>query len=101
MKNAASSAMLVAGWHRMSYVFKNESLISSVLENQIRKLHNTVGNAVTQGRFIVFGAGSIQLLNAAVHALSQEHSSVPAKVVASVPFYQVCPSTPVPFMRYY
>ena len=99
MKNAASSAMLVAGWHRMSYVFKNKSLISSVLENQIRKLHNTVGNAVTQERFIVFGAGSIQLLNAAVHALSQEHSS--AKVVASVPFYPVCLSTPIPFLRYY
>ncbi|RVW37459.1 Tryptophan aminotransferase-related protein 4 [Vitis vinifera] len=65
---------MVAGWHRMSYVFKNHSLISRVLENQIRKLHTAVGNAVTQGRLIVFGAGSTQLLNAAVHALSPDNS---------------------------
>ena len=73
MQNAASSAMLVAGWHRMSYLFENHSLISRVLENQIRKLHTAVGNAVTQGRLIVFGAGSTQLLNAAVHALSTDN----------------------------
>ncbi|RVW37388.1 Tryptophan aminotransferase-related protein 3 [Vitis vinifera] len=40
MQNAASSAMLVAGWHRMSYAFNNQSLMSQVLENQIRKLHH-------------------------------------------------------------
>ena len=85
--------MLVAGWHRMSYVFNNQSLISRVLENQIRKLHTAVGNAVTQGRFIVFGGGSTQLHNAAVHALSPDNSSAPAKVVTSIPCYPVCPST--------
>uniref|UniRef100_F6H6R2 Alliinase C-terminal domain-containing protein n=1 Tax=Vitis vinifera TaxID=29760 RepID=F6H6R2_VITVI len=89
IQNAASSAMLVAGWHRMSYTFTNQSLISRLLEDHIRKLHTTVGNAVTQGRFIVFGAGSTQLLNAAVHALSPDNSSAPAKVVASFPFYTV------------
>ncbi|KAL6311300.1 hypothetical protein AAG906_000897 [Vitis piasezkii] len=89
MQNAASSAMLVAGWHRMSYSFNNQSLISQVLENQIRKLHTAVGNAVTQGRFIVFGTGSTQLLNAAVYALSPDNSSAPAKVVAAFPFYPV------------
>ncbi|KAJ9675507.1 hypothetical protein PVL29_024435 [Vitis rotundifolia] len=67
--------MLLAGCHRMSYVFENQSLISQVLENQIRNLHTAVGNAVTQGRLIVFGAGSTQLLNAAVHALSPEFIS--------------------------
>ena len=97
MQNAASSAMLVAGWHRMSYAFNNQSLMSQVLENQIRKLHTAVGNAVTQGRFIVFGTGSTQLLNAAVYALSPDNSSAPAKVVASFPFYPVCPATSIPF----
>ena len=93
MQNAASSAMVVAGWHRMGYEFPNKSLISQLLEDHIRKIHATVGNAVTQGRFIVFGAGSTQLLNAAVHAHSLGNSSAPAKVVASLPFYPVRPGT--------
>ncbi|KAK4859610.1 hypothetical protein QYF36_008594 [Acer negundo] len=44
-------------------------------------------------RFIVFGAGSTQLLNAVVHALSLDNSSSPARVVASIPFYPVCTLT--------
>lgn len=89
MQNAASSAILVAGWHRMSYSYADLSVISQELEAHIRKLHAVVGNAVTENRFIIFGAGSTQLLNAAVHALSPDNSSSPAKVVATIPFYQV------------
>ncbi|THG17796.1 hypothetical protein TEA_017707 [Camellia sinensis var. sinensis] len=63
------------------------TIISEELEKHIRKLHERVGNAVTEGRFIVFGAGSTQLLNVAVHALS--NSSSPAGVVATIPFYPV------------
>ncbi|BBH08975.1 tryptophan aminotransferase of Arabidopsis 1, partial [Prunus dulcis] len=47
---------------------------------------------ITQGRYIVFGAGSTQLLNAAVHALSSHNSSnssSPASVVATIPYYRV------------
>ncbi|KAL8255055.1 hypothetical protein R6Q59_033276, partial [Mikania micrantha] len=57
------------------------------LENYIRKLHSVCGNAVTEGRYIVFGIGSTQLLNAAVYALSSENSSSPSNVLASIPFY--------------
>ncbi|KAL7245827.1 hypothetical protein ACSBR2_001042 [Camellia fascicularis] len=85
MQHAAKGAVVVAGWHRMSYAFNGHSIISEELEKHIRKLHERVGNAVTKGRFIVFGAGSTQLLNAAVHALS--NSSSPAGVVATIPFY--------------
>ena len=92
MQHAASSAVLVAGWHRMSYSFNDHSSISQELVKLIRKLHAIVGNANTTGRFIVFGAGSTQLLNAAVHALSPHNSSAPAKVVATIPFYPVRPS---------
>ncbi|CAN6455947.1 unnamed protein product [Victoria cruziana] len=59
------------------------------LERTIRELHKMVGNAVTDGRFIVIGHGSTQLFTAAVHALSSPplfHVS-PAKVVAAVPYY--------------
>ncbi|KAK8930589.1 Tryptophan aminotransferase-related protein 3 [Platanthera zijinensis] len=91
-RNAARSAVLVAGWHRMSYRSYGDSPISLELERYIRLLHDAVGNAVTDGRFIVFGIGSSQLLNAAVHSLSPDavnvnSSSSPASVVATVPFY--------------
>ncbi|KAI5312523.1 hypothetical protein L3X38_041696 [Prunus dulcis] len=90
MQHAAKSAVVVAGWHRMSYTFSDQSYISAELERHIRKLHAIVGNAVTQGRYITFCAGSTQLLNAAVHALSSDNSSSsssPASVVASIPYY--------------
>ncbi|OAY58512.1 hypothetical protein MANES_02G183501v8 [Manihot esculenta] len=89
VKHAASSALVVAGWHRMSYTYGDQSFTSQELERHIRKLHDIVGNAVTQGKYIVFGAGSTQLLSAAVHALSSYNASSLARVVASIPFYPV------------
>ncbi|GMY29498.1 tryptophan aminotransferase-related protein 4-like [Fagus crenata] len=88
-QHAASSAIVVAGWHRMSYEFNDGSLISEELKTHIRQVHALVGNAVTDGRFIIFGAGATQLLNAAVHALSPKGAASPAKVVASTPYYPV------------
>ncbi|XP_074337844.1 tryptophan aminotransferase-related protein 3-like [Apium graveolens] len=87
MQNAASSALVVIGWHRMSYKFNDHTITSQELEKSIRKLHSIAGNANTEGRYIVFGTGSTQLLNAAVHALSQDNSSTPSKVVVSIPFF--------------
>ncbi|KAJ4850239.1 hypothetical protein Tsubulata_008170 [Turnera subulata] len=98
IERAASSAVVVAGWHRMSYQYSDESFISKQLEKHIRKLHSIVGNAVTQGRYIVFGTGSTQLLNAAVRALAlpddahNYNASPPAppfSVLATIPFYPV------------
>jgi selenocysteine lyase/cysteine desulfurase len=73
----------------MSYEFNDGSLISEELKTHIRQVHALVGNAVTDGRFIIFGAGATQLLNAAVHALSPKGAASPAKVVASTPYYPV------------
>ncbi|XVE60894.1 hypothetical protein DITRI_Ditri05aG0163500 [Diplodiscus trichospermus] len=89
LKHAARSTIVLPGWHRMSYEFNDGSLISKELETQIRKLHAVVGNAVTDGRFIIYGAGATQLLHAAVHALSTNTSSSPSRVVASTPYYPV------------
>ncbi|KAK7380467.1 hypothetical protein VNO78_32978 [Psophocarpus tetragonolobus] len=91
VKNAASSAIMIAGWHRLSYEFNDGSLISEELKTHIRKVHESVGNAITDGKYIVFGAGATHLLNAAVHALSTSNngSSSPTKVVASIPYYPV------------
>ncbi|KAI5654595.1 hypothetical protein M9H77_31782 [Catharanthus roseus] len=90
-QNAENSAILVAGRNRMGYEFEDGSLISKEIEKQFRKLHAAVGNAITEDRYIVLGAGSTQLLNAAVYALSSDHdgSSSHAKVVASAPYFPV------------
>lgn len=88
MKNAARSAVVVAGWHRMSYSFPDKSYISPQLENHIRKLHSIAKNAVAQDKYIVYGTGSTQLLSAAVFALSINLSS-PAQVVVEPPYYPV------------
>ena len=89
MENATSSGVLVAGWHRMGYTFNHSTLISKELEIHIRQLHNIVRNAVTEWKYIVFGVGSTQLVNAAIRALSTKNSSSPTRVVASIPYYPV------------
>ncbi|XP_058111304.1 tryptophan aminotransferase-related protein 3-like [Magnolia sinica] len=86
-KHAASSAVVVAGWHRMSYSFSDRSTISIELRTLIQRLHAVTRNAITDGRFIIFGDGATQLLNAAVYALSEDNSSHPASVVAAAPYY--------------
>ncbi|XP_074369339.1 tryptophan aminotransferase-related protein 4-like [Apium graveolens] len=88
MKHAASTAIVVSGWHRMGYEYDDGSLISQELRSEIFKLHDIVKNVNTTDRYIIFGAGSTQLLGAAVHSLSLK-SSTPTKVVASVPYYPV------------
>jgi len=83
-KHARMSAILVSGWHRMGYTYSDGSYISQLLVDHIQKLHDIVGNAITEGKHIVFGSGSTQLLNAAVYALSPDTFSLsPAKVVAT------------------
>ncbi|MBA0846319.1 hypothetical protein Goshw_000380 [Gossypium schwendimanii] len=89
MQHLAGSALVVAGWHQMSYTYGGNSFFSKELAKVVRKVHASVGNAVTQNRFIIFGAGSTQVLSAAVFALSPENTSSPAKVVTSVPYYPV------------
>ncbi|XP_054799250.1 tryptophan aminotransferase-related protein 4-like [Prosopis cineraria] len=89
MRRGKESSILVSGWHRMGYTYSDGSYISQMLVKYIQKLHKLVGNAETEGRFIIFGAGSTQLLNAAVYAFSPNSSLhySPAKVVATAPYY--------------
>ncbi|GJZ15311.1 NB-ARC domains-containing protein [Tanacetum coccineum] len=39
---------------------------------------NRIGNAVTEGRYLVFGIGAMQLLSAAIYALASENTSSPS-----------------------
>ncbi|MFS7986101.1 putative alliin lyase [Helianthus anomalus] len=89
MQRAADSSVLIPGWHRMSYRYDDYTLMSIELESYIRKLHSIVGNAITEGRYMVFGVGSSQLLTAALYALSSENSSSPSNVLATIPYYPV------------
>ena len=60
------------------------------LEQEIRSLHNLVGNALVEDRHIVVGNGSSQLIQAALYALA-DHLDPPSpiSVVSAAPFYSV------------
>ncbi|KAL4313247.1 hypothetical protein GQ457_01G010690 [Hibiscus cannabinus] len=89
MQHSTSSALVVSGWNRMSYSYSDNTYFSQQLESLIHKVHALVGNAITQNRYMVFGAGSTQVLSAAAYALSLQNttSQSPTRVVASVPYY--------------
>ncbi|MQL75567.1 hypothetical protein Taro_007952 [Colocasia esculenta] len=87
MRNAEGSAVVLSGWHRMSYNADGRPYMTRELERHIRILHRLVGNAATDGKYMVFGGGSTQLLNAALHALAPDNSSTPASVVSTIPYY--------------
>ncbi|CAA7045198.1 unnamed protein product [Microthlaspi erraticum] len=91
MRQAEKGAVLVSGWHRMSYHYQEDgSYVSAELEKIIRKLHKVVGNAVTDNRFIIFGTGATQLIAASVHALSSKSlSNLPERVLTTIPFYSL------------
>nr|P31757.2 RecName: Full=Alliin lyase; Short=Alliinase; AltName: Full=Cysteine sulphoxide lyase; Flags: Precursor [Allium cepa] len=89
-----NSAVLVSGWHRMSYFFNPVSnFISFELEKTIKELHEIVGNAAAKDRYIVFGVGVTQLIHGLVISLSPNMTATPcapqSKVVAHAPYYPV------------
>ncbi|KAL8205967.1 hypothetical protein R6Q57_009518 [Mikania cordata] len=81
----------------MSYRYEDNTMMSTEVEKYIRKLHSIVGNAITEGRYMVFGIGSSQLLSAAIYALSSENSSSPYNVLATIPFYPMYKAQPMLF----
>uniref|UniRef100_A0A0D6QV61 Alliinase C-terminal domain-containing protein n=1 Tax=Araucaria cunninghamii TaxID=56994 RepID=A0A0D6QV61_ARACU len=89
--NAEAAATVVPAWYRMSYRIMDalDINLSPELEKQIRAIHSLAGNVVTEGRYIVLGTGSMQLLNAVVNSLSPIHAQNPnpAGVVSATPFY--------------
>ncbi|KAH1112017.1 hypothetical protein GLYMA_04G186700v4 [Glycine max] len=89
------STITIQGWQSMSY-FSDVTNICWFLEaefgREVVRLHNVVGNAVTEGRHIVVGTGSSQLFLAALYALSPTDSPEPISVVCATPYYSSYPS---------
>ncbi|XP_004300914.1 PREDICTED: tryptophan aminotransferase-related protein 2-like [Fragaria vesca subsp. vesca] len=88
------TTVVIPGWHSMSYFSDVKNLcwfLEPQLAMQIIKLHKAVGNAVTEGRHIVIGTGSSQLIIAALFALSPADGSEPMSVVSTAPFYSSYP----------
>lgn len=86
------TTITIPGWQSMSY-FSDATNICWFLEPEFAKevvrLHNVVGNAVTEGKHIVVGTGSSQLFLAALYALSPRDASEPISVVSAAPYYSV------------
>ena len=55
--------------------------------DEVRKMHRLVGNAIAEDRHIVVGTGSVQLVQAAVYALSPPDAPEPMNVVPAAPYY--------------
>ncbi|TKY55241.1 Tryptophan aminotransferase-related protein 2 [Spatholobus suberectus] len=89
------TTIIIPGWQSMSY-FSDASNICWFLEPEFAKevvrLHKVVGNAVTEGRHIVVGTGSSQLILAALYALSSPDAAEPINVVSAAPYYSSYPS---------
>ncbi|XP_031101174.1 L-tryptophan--pyruvate aminotransferase 1-like [Ipomoea triloba] len=98
-KMGKSCAITFAGDERLSYfshVKKVCWFMEPKLEEEIRRLHNVVGNATVDNHddYIVVGNGSSQLIQAALYALSSLHSdhhTRPISVVSAAPYYSSYP----------
>ncbi|CAN4085724.1 unnamed protein product [Withania somnifera] len=83
-----------SGYESLSYFANGKSLcwfLESKLEEEIKRLHNVVGNAVADHHYIVVGTGSSQLIQAALYALSPTNAPHPISVVSASPFYSSYP----------
>eukprot|EP00271_Cylindrocystis_brebissonii_P009128 TRINITY_DN23794_c0_g1_i1.p1 TRINITY_DN23794_c0_g1~~TRINITY_DN23794_c0_g1_i1.p1 ORF type:complete len:552 (-),score=80.79 TRINITY_DN23794_c0_g1_i1:1045-2700(-) len=72
--NEASGTVVIPPSYRLGYENNGaESLFHlRALENAIRSLHDFVGNAETEGRHLVIGAGATQVLSALYFGLTEE-----------------------------
>ncbi|KAI3435182.1 Alliinase_C domain-containing protein [Psidium guajava] len=84
-------SLVVSGSELMSYISNPGStcwFLEPALEKSIRRIHGLVGNAAAEdGRHVVVGTGSTQLLQAALYALCPPGLPKPTSVVCAAPYY--------------
>ncbi|XP_014490583.1 tryptophan aminotransferase-related protein 2 isoform X2 [Vigna radiata var. radiata] len=89
------TTITIPGWQSMSYLSDGSNIcwfLEAEFATEVVRLHKVVGNAVTEGRHIVVGTGSSQLILAALYALSSPDAAQPISVVSAVPYYSSYPS---------
>lgn len=93
-----AAEIVIPGWQTMSY-FSDVSNVCWFLEpgfdQQVRRLHRTVGNAAVDGYHVLVGTGSTQLFMAALYALSPpkaDGAGEPMSVVSTAPYYSSYPA---------
>ncbi|XP_042040372.1 tryptophan aminotransferase-related protein 2-like isoform X1 [Salvia splendens] len=88
------TTVVIPGWKFISYFSDVRSLcwfLEPEFASSVVRLHKLVGNAATDGRYIVVGTGSTQLFQAALYAVSPPNASEPISVVSAAPFYSSYP----------
>ncbi|KAA8540784.1 hypothetical protein F0562_024297 [Nyssa sinensis] len=88
------TTVVIPGWQSLSYFSDARNLcwfLEPEFAEAVIRLHKLVGNAITDGRHIVVGTGSTQLIQAALYALSPDNASEPMSVVSAAPFFSSYP----------
>ncbi|XP_030458287.2 tryptophan aminotransferase-related protein 2 isoform X3 [Syzygium oleosum] len=89
------TTVVIPGWQFTSYFSDAGNLcwfLEPELAKEIARLHKVVGNAITEGRYIVVGTGSSQLFQAALYAFTANNASEPFSVVSAAPYYSSYPA---------
>ncbi|GMH21505.1 hypothetical protein Nepgr_023347 [Nepenthes gracilis] len=84
------TTVVISGWQYVSYFSDPNKIcwfLEPTLEKEIIRLHEIVGNAVTEDRYVIVGTGSTQLFQAALYALSPPEETEPISVVSATPYY--------------
>ncbi|XP_002994169.2 tryptophan aminotransferase-related protein 3 [Selaginella moellendorffii] len=100
MEHGADAGVFMPSWYRMGYSVKKKGsspahkelplvYVIKELEDSIRELHELVGNAVVKDKYLVIGTGSMQLVAAALNALSDSFPEKPGAVVTRAPCYMI------------
>ncbi|XP_073141124.1 tryptophan aminotransferase-related protein 2-like [Henckelia pumila] len=88
------TTVVIPGWKFVSYFSDKRNLcwfLEPEFASSVIRLHNLVGNAVTENRYIVVGTGSTQLYQAVLYALAPPNTSEPIDVLCAAPFYSSYP----------
>ncbi|KAJ8753499.1 hypothetical protein K2173_022740 [Erythroxylum novogranatense] len=88
------SSILIPGWRSVSYLSDPGNVcwfLEPEFAKQVTRLHKIVRNAETEGRHIVVGTGSTQLVQALLYALSPQDAKEPINVVSAAPYYSCYP----------
>lgn len=93
-KRVGSRGQLVVSSSEMMSYFSRAGhhcwFMEPEFEESVQRIHGAVGNAVTEGRYLVVGTGSSQLYLAALYALCSPDQPHPVSVVCAAPYYSVC-----------